>query len=197
MNYLLQIGPSLLKCDHKFLHRFVISDIRRGLCIFSIKKRLSAYPAYLQQLPQGMSTPQHVRESVCSIDICLAGRNDAYGPLSSPRVPCTPALSLRPSTVLHCCHLARQHLHANTVFIPTSRTAHSLYLGEWGVNIISTVTHLTAFTGFKAHWSLAAFKYRAAFNVGGGEIIRLTKMNNWCVCCYTRRASFFIVSVDC
>lgn len=135
-------------------------------------------------------------ESMCSIDICLAGRNDASRPLVFPWAPCSQALSLQPSCILHHCHLMRQHLYTNTAFIATSGTA-DLYLGEWSVNIISTVTHLTAFPGFKAHWSLAPFKYQVAFNVGGGEIIRLTKMNNWCVCGYTCRASFFIVIVDC
>lgn len=111
--------------------RCILLSINKSVCVSFISTVTSTYSMW---------------ENMCSIDICLAGRNDASRPLVFPWAPCSQALSLQPSCILHRCHLMRQHLYTNTAFIATSGTA-DLYLGEWSVNIISTVTHLPRLQG--------------------------------------------------
>lgn len=107
---------------------------------------------------------------------------------SFPRAPDTvTALSLRERPPL-------LSPHGPTPQHGASRTAARIYLGKSRVNIISAVTHLPSLPVFKTHWSLSPVKYGVALNVGSGKIIRLTEMNNWCVCRNTSR--FLIIIVE-
>lgn len=75
-----------------------------------------------------------------------------------------------------------------------SRPTARVYLGKSRVNIISAVTHLPSLLVFKTHWSSSPVKYGVALTVSSGKIIRLTEMNNWCVCRNTSR--FLIIIVE-
>lgn len=113
-------------------------------------------------------------------NVYLTNPHEAYRPSHEPRIQ---QLSHYASSVLHCCHLMNRRLNTGA-----SRTAARLYLGKSCVNIISAVTHLPSLPVFKTHWSLSPVKYGVTLNVGSGKIIRLTEMNNWCVCRNTRVA---------